>query len=148
MSRYKKRGWFNESHRHYLAAKGVKTSKYMAHKLPPGFKYAVDRDKGVLTNVFEGAFDASNKTKKLGSFEKASDNKVVRSFDSVTDAPEKAFRAGALFELKSPFSKEVRKEKESDERFTEGELFLNNPVDIMNEGELVFDETSDPRGVR
>jgi len=28
MSRYKKIGWFGESHRHYLAAKGIKTKKY------------------------------------------------------------------------------------------------------------------------
>lgn len=27
MNRYKKRGWFGESHRHYLAAKGISTAK-------------------------------------------------------------------------------------------------------------------------
>jgi hypothetical protein len=29
-NRYKRRGWFGESHRHYLAAKGIKTRKYFA----------------------------------------------------------------------------------------------------------------------
>lgn len=31
MNRYK-RGWYGESHRHYLASKGVKTNRYMAGK--------------------------------------------------------------------------------------------------------------------
>ena len=32
MSRYKPVGWRNESHRHYLAAKGIKTLKYNSSK--------------------------------------------------------------------------------------------------------------------
>ena len=34
MSRYKKRGWFGESHRHYLAAKGIATKRFFASRLP------------------------------------------------------------------------------------------------------------------
>jgi hypothetical protein len=34
MSRYKKHGWFGESHRHYLAAKGIATKRFFASRLP------------------------------------------------------------------------------------------------------------------
>jgi hypothetical protein len=44
MNRYKKRGWFNESHRHYLAAKGVKTKNYFAKKAFPDFGGKSDKE--------------------------------------------------------------------------------------------------------
>jgi len=40
-ARYKKRGWFGESYRHYLAAKRIKTSKT---KCKPKLKHGIDLD--------------------------------------------------------------------------------------------------------
>lgn len=41
-------GWFKESHRHSLAAKGIKTNKYMARRTPANVLYPYGRSPGDL----------------------------------------------------------------------------------------------------
>lgn len=66
MSRYKKRGWFGDSYRHYLAAKGIKTRRFFAdaRAMGPGGTGAFGPSGSVFGRFVEGVQQVSDQRRK------------------------------------------------------------------------------------
>lgn len=150
-NKYKGRGWHNESYRHYLASKGIKTAKLRSRtalssntktNLPPGFNYAVGENKGVLSGIFNEAFDVSaERNQKIESFEVGMNNKAVNAIEKLMDAPERAMQVGERFEVKSP----LRNDVDDDIQASDFEMVrANEDIDIDDE-EYFSHHTSEAR---
>jgi hypothetical protein len=80
MNRYKRQGWFNESYRHYLAAKGIKTTNHFAKKAFPDFGGKSDKENIKNARIAGYAPPDSGEVKLLS---KAN----VRYFNEVANSP-------------------------------------------------------------
>ena len=73
MNKYKRPvGWRNESHRHYLAAKGVKTNRYMARAVRKnlGVKFDKPADEKSFRDELKGMDDVADREARKRGFSK------------------------------------------------------------------------------
>ena len=87
MSRYKKTGWFGESHRHYLASKGVSTRRYRA-------------DVKAQAEWVQRQFDTSEGIQD--SFEEDMERRIQSQDAKVVQKVEAAEEAGELDPINAP----------------------------------------------